>query len=152
MAGSMRRMGSPASIVRAALVGCAAIALAACTSAFLAPDLATEAGVKQAGGEPLAGPQSRAVLGRVVRYRWTTARGAQGYALLDGKGAIRTFWETDAVNGRIRFTETGYCTRYRNVRNGKEDCYRLYRMAANEYRVFREDGQFSGTITILPPS
>ena len=108
--------------------------------------LTTEAGIRAAGGRLLAGPEAQAILGKPQRYRWTTASGASGYTQVSAGGRIRTYWDTDAVNGRIRFSETGYCTRYDGVRDNREDCYRLYRMAANDYRIFREDGTYSGTI------
>ncbi len=137
-------------VLRAIPIAVAVAWVAACAVVAPPPAAPTEDATRAEGGEPLAGPETRAVLGKAVRYRWTTAQGASGNAILDGKGAVRLFWETGAVNGRIRFTETGYCTRYRNVRDGKEDCYRLYRTARDEYRVFRADGRFAGTITILP--
>ncbi|MGE0311342.1 MAG: hypothetical protein AB7P21_06955 [Lautropia sp.] len=138
---------------RGAPVAAAIVVLAACTSVSTGPQgpvPPTEDATRGSGAEALSGAQARAVLGGPVRYRWTTAQGAKGNAILDGKGAVRLFWETGAVNGRIRFNENGYCTRYRNVRDGKEDCYRLYRIGADEYRVFRVDGRFSGTIVIQP--
>ena len=58
-------------------------------------------------------------------------------------------WETGAVHGRMRFTDTGYCSRFEGVRNGAEDCYRLYRTGPNEFTVVREDGTPSGKIALL---
>ena len=124
--------------------------LTGCAGGPFAPAQPTEETTRATGAEALGGPETRALLGKPVRYRWTTAQGATGNAILDGKGAVRLFWETGAVNGRIRFNETGYCSRFRGVRDGKEDCYRLFRLARDEYRVFRDDGRFSGTITIQP--
>jgi len=60
-------------------------------------------------------------------------------------------WETGAVQARIRFSEAGYCPRFENVRNGMEDCYRLYQTGPGEFTVVRQDGTPSGTIALITP-
>ena len=66
--------------------------------------------------KPLSGAEVRQVLNK-ARYRWQGAQGATGTAITSGDGRVRVMWETGAVNGRIRFTETGYCSRFEGVRN-----------------------------------
>lgn len=139
-------------LLLAAIGGCVLLSVA-CGSlsrpSDTPPTPTSEAGVRRAGGELLAGPEIKAVLGgKAVRYRWTAAGGAKGQAIVTDGSAIRLIWATGAVNGRIRFSETGYCSRYRDVREGREDCYRMYRVGPRAYEVFREDGQYSGSIVI----
>ncbi len=126
-----------------------ALLLSGCQVAGLQQDsLTTESGVRASGGRLLGGAEAQAVLGKPQRYRWTTANGASGFTQVSLGGRLRTYWDSDAVNGRIRFTDTGYCTRYDGVRDDREDCYRLYRMTTDDYRIFRADGSFSGTIQL----
>ena len=100
------------------------------------------------GLSPMSGPQVRAVLNK-ARYRWQAAQGATGTAITSGDGRVRVMWETGAVNGRIRFDESGYCSRFEGVRNGIEDCYRLYRTGPRDFMVVRQDGTPSGTISLI---
>ncbi len=100
------------------------------------------------GMTPMSGQEVRAVLNK-ARYRWEAAQGATGTAITSGDGRVRVMWETGATNGRMRFTDTGYCSRFKDVRNGVEDCYRLYRNGPNEFTVIRQDGTPSGTITLI---
>lgn len=100
------------------------------------------------GMTPLPGNEVKSVLNK-ARYRWQGAQGATGTAITSGDGRVRVMWETGAVNGRIRFTETGYCSRFEGVRNGMEDCYRLYRTGPRDFTVVRQDGTPSGTIALL---
>jgi hypothetical protein len=100
------------------------------------------------GMKPLSGAEVRQILSK-ARYRWQGAQGATGTAITSGDGRVRVMWETGAVNGRMRFNETGYCSRFEGVRNGMEDCYRLYRTGPREFTVVRQDGTPSGTIALL---
>ena len=100
------------------------------------------------GLKPLSGPEVRQILTK-ARYRWQGAQGATGTAITSGDGRVRVMWETGAVNGRIRFDESGYCSRFEGVRNGVEDCYRLYRTGPRDFTVVRQDGTPSGTIALL---
>ncbi len=100
------------------------------------------------GMKPLSGAEVREILNK-ARYRWQGAQGATGTAITSGDGRVRVMWETGAVNGRIRFNETGYCSRFEGVRNGMEDCYRLYRTGPRDFTVVRQDGTPSGTIALL---
>ena len=100
------------------------------------------------GMKPLTGNEVKAIHNK-ARYRWQAAQGATGTANTSGDGRVRVMWETGAVNGRMRFTETGYCSRFEGVRNGIEDCYRLYRTGPQDFTVVREDGTPSGTIGLL---
>lgn len=100
------------------------------------------------GIKPLSGVEVKALLNK-ARYRWEGAQGATGTAITSGDGRVRVMWETGAVNGRMRFTDTGYCSRFEGVRNGIEDCYRLYPSGPREYAVFREDGTSSGKIALI---
>ena len=100
------------------------------------------------GMKPMTGAEVRTVLNK-ARYRWQGAQGATGTAVTSGDGRVRVMWETGAVNGRIRFTDNGYCSRFEGVRNGVEDCYRLYRTGPRDFTVVRQDGTPSGTIALL---
>ena len=100
------------------------------------------------GMKPLSGPEVKQILSK-ARYRWQGAQGATGTAVTSEDGRVRVMWETGAVNGRIRFDETGYCSRFEGVRNGVEDCYRLYRTGPRDFTVVRLDGTPSGTIALL---
>lgn len=135
---------------RAALIAIAGIALglAACSSTPLGDPLSTENGMRSAGISPMSGAEVRKTLNRPQRYRWTTAAGASGYTQVSPNGRLRTYWDTDAVNGRIRFTDDGYCTRYDGVRGEREDCYRMYRVTSTQFRIFRVDGTYSGLVEL----
>lgn len=100
------------------------------------------------GLTPLTGKEVQAVLNK-ARYRWEGAQGATGTALTSGDGRVRVMWETGAVNGHMRFTDTGYCSRFEGVRNGIEDCYRLYQTGPDEFAVVRQDGAPSGKIALI---
>jgi hypothetical protein len=100
------------------------------------------------GLKPMSGNEVRAILNK-ARYRWQAAQGATGTAITSGDGRVRVIWETGAANGRIRFTDTGYCSRFEGVRNGIEDCYQLYRTGRRDFTVVRQDGTPSGTIALL---
>jgi hypothetical protein len=102
---------------------------------------------EERGLKPLTGAEVRTVLNK-TRYSWQAAAGATGTAITTGDGRVQVRWETGAVNGRIRFTDTGYCSRFEGVRNGVEDCYRLYRTGPKDFTVVRQDGSPSGTITL----
>ena len=98
--------------------------------------------------KPMSGNEVRAILNK-ARYRWQAAQGATAPPITSGDGRVRVIWETGAANGRIRFTDTGYCSRFEGVRNGIEDCYRLYRTGPRDFTVVRQDGTPSGTIALL---
>lgn len=100
------------------------------------------------GGQLMSGADVRSILTR-ARYRWEGTGGATGTATTTPDGRIRVIWDTGAANGRIRFTDTGYCSRFDGIRNGAEDCYRLFRTGPGTYDVQRLDGTRSGRIQIL---
>lgn len=120
--------------------------LAGC--ALIGTSTPSEAQLQQQGTRALQGAQVRALLAH-ARYRWESPAGAHGNGVTFGDGNLRIFWETGAVNGQIRFTATGYCSRFSSVRNNREDCYRLYPDGPRQYRVFRTDGHYSGRITVI---
>lgn len=104
--------------------------------------------LRDSGTPPLSGRQVRALLEN-SNYQWEGNNGARGFGITSGDGRLRIGWETGAVNGRIRFTDTGYCSRFKALRNNEEHCYRLYPAGPRRYTVFRTDGQFTGHITIV---
>ena len=124
----------------------AALVLSSAGCTLLQP--APEPTPAEKGLTPMTGAEVRAVLNS-ARYRWQSAQGASGTAMTTSDGRIRVIWETGAVNGRIRFTDTGYCSRFEDVRKGMEDCYVLYRTGPRDYAVVRQDGTPSGTIALL---
>ena len=126
-----------------ALVGAALLA-AGC--AVLEPE--REPTPAEKGMKPLSGSEVRSILNK-TRYSWQAAQGATGTAVTTGDGRVRVMWETGAANGRIRFNETGYCSRFEGVRNGVEDCYLLYRTGPKTITVVRHDGTPSGTIALI---
>lgn len=138
----------PAPILLRLLAAAAGLVVAACTSVPLGDPMTTESGIRSSGSKALSGAEARATLGKPQRYRWTTAAGASGYTQVAANGRIRTYWDSDAVNGSIRFIDEGYCTRYDGVRDNREDCYRIYRITASQYRIFRADGVYSGLIEL----
>lgn len=140
--------GTGRSSVFALALATVALGLAACTNIQLSEPTPTEGGMKSAGKAALSGAEVNTLLNRPQRYRWTTAAGASGYTQISPNGRVRTYWDSDAVNGQIRFTDTGYCTRYEGVRNNREDCYRLYRVTPTQYQIYRADGTFSGLIDL----
>lgn len=149
---SSRRWPGPVqrqTVRRLTLIVATGLLGAACSSISLdeAPTT-TESGTRSAGNRMLTGAEARATLGKPQRYRWTTASGASGFTQVSPNGRIRTYWDTDAVNGSIRFVEDGYCTRYDGVRGNREDCYRIYQVTATQYRIFRTDGTYSGFIDL----
>lgn len=115
--------------------------------AFREPMPVREPTPEEKGMTPVPGSEVKAILNK-ARYSWQAAQGATGTAITSGDGRVRVMWETGAANGRIRFTDTGYCSRFEGVRNGIEDCYRLYRTGPRAYTVVRQDGTPSGTITL----
>jgi hypothetical protein len=124
-----------------------AMALLYAGCAFREPTPVREPTPEEKGMTPLPGSEVKAILSK-ARYSWQAAQGATGTAITSGDGRVRVMWETGAANGRIRFTDTGYCSRFEGVRNGIEDCYRLYRTGPRAYTVVRQDGTPSGTITL----
>ena len=139
----MRSAPAPARIFLT-MVG---IALLAAGCAFREPAPVRELTPAEKGMTPLSGSEVRSILNK-TRYSWQAAQGATGTAITTGDGRVRVMWDTGAVNGRIRFTDTGYCSRFEGVRNGAEDCYRLYRNGPKGFTVVRQDGTPSGTITL----
>jgi hypothetical protein len=136
---------------RPLLAAALAMALAGCALQLPQigePPPAREPTPEEKGMKPLSGAEVRNILNK-ARYRWQAAQGATGTAITSGDGRVRVMWETGAVNGRIRFTDTGYCSRFEGVRNGIEDCYRLYRTGPRGFTVVRQDGTPSGTIALL---
>jgi hypothetical protein len=133
---------------RRLLYAVAALGVLAAGCAVLEPPPEKPPTPAEQGLTPLSGTEVRATLNK-ARYRWVGAQGATGTAITSGDGRVRVMWETGAVNGRMRFTETGYCSRFEGVRNGVEDCYRLYRKAPGEFTVVRQDGTPSGTIALI---
>lgn len=142
-------MKTPVSILTLAL----SLALAGCTL-FPAQDGTDPSGppdekkLIRRGTPPLSGDQTQKLL-KNATWRWAGNNGAHGTAITHDDGRLRVNWESGGVNGWIRFTDTGYCSRFRNLRNNREDCYRLYPTGPNRYDVFRADGVFTGNIEIL---
>lgn len=100
------------------------------------------------GTPALTGEQTQKLL-KNATWRWQGNNGAHGTAITHDDGRLRVNWESGGVNGWIRFNESGYCSRFKNLRNNREDCYRLYPTGPNRYDVFRTDGVFTGNIEIL---
>lgn len=126
----------------------ATLALLSAGCAVLQAPPATAPTPEEMGLTPMSGSEVRTVLNK-ARYRWEAAQGATGTAITSGDGRVRVIWETGATNGRMRFTDTGYCSRFQDVRNGVEDCYRLYRTGPTNFVVVRQDGTPSGTIDLI---
>jgi hypothetical protein len=125
-----------------------AVVLSSAGCALLQPAPVPEPTPAERGLTPLTGAEVRTLLSK-AHYRWEGAQGAGGTAITSGDGRLRVIWETGAVNGRIRFTDTGYCSRFEKVRNGIEDCYRLYQTGPRDFTVVRQDGTPSGTIALI---
>lgn len=126
----------------------AALLLSCAGCALIRPEPIPEPTPAERGMKPLSGNEVRTILNR-ARYRWQGAQGATGTAITSGDGRVRVIWETGAANGRMRFTETGYCSRFEGVRNGAEDCYLLYQTGPGDFTVVRQDGTPSGTISLI---
>lgn len=139
----LRRCASAALMITLAVTGCA-------TRRPTVPDTKSEAALRASGVERLSGRQVKAVLGKPLRYRWEGAGGAVGSAIVAADHSIRIFWETGAANGRLRFTQNGYCNRIMDQRRQPETCYHAYRSAEDEWTVFRESGEYAGRIHFQP--
>lgn len=111
-------------------------------------DASREKTLTEQGTRPLSGAQTQALLGK-TQYQWEGSNGARGIGITYGDGNLRIAWESGAINGKIRFTNSGYCSRFKQLRNNREDCYRLYPNGPNRYSVFRTDGHYTGLITIV---
>ena len=143
----LARVVRPLALAGLLLAGCTVTNLPRPPGPDQRPPPASETDIRQSGGQLMSGADVRSILTR-ARYIWEGAGGASGNAITTPDGRIRVIWDSGAVNGRIRFTDTGYCSRFERVRNGAEDCYRLYRTGPGLYEVFRLDGTRSGRIRI----
>jgi len=98
------------------------------------------------------GAQAQTVSGAQITAEWAdkTAHGK----LPDGRPISMRLGKDGRVNlsgtfndtGTWRPTDTGYCTTYRNIRNGAEACFNVEK-AGDKFVVTNKNGSLGGTFT-----
>ena len=79
--------------------------------------------------------------------RWTTAAGTSGTGTFALDGSAVLAWTGGGAKGTWRINGDSYCTRYPDIRHGKENCFTLYRTHPHQYSLFFPDGSLDATVT-----
>ena len=124
------------------LIPLAVIALAAGCAA-------TEGALKEKGAKPLSGDEIRSTFASAGTMKWTNANNVSGTSVFTAPDKFDVAWGTGSANGTIRFTAENYCTTYPTLRNGKEQCFRVYRNGGSELTLFEADsGKYGGRVSL----
>lgn len=111
---------------------------------------ATEGALKEKGANALSGAEIRATFASAGTVKWVNARQNSGTSVFTEPDRWDVTWSTGSDKGTIRFTSDGYCSKYATLRNGQEECYRVYRTGEKELTVFKTDGAYDARITLNP--
>ena len=121
-------------------------ALAACT--VLAACAGTESAMREKGMTPLSGPALASALGngKPITFR-STSTGHATVVNYHPNGSGNLDWGSGTDTGNWRIDGNTLCAKWKIVRDGKEGCFRGYRIGEGEYAVFLPDGTRYGTMT-----
>lgn len=78
---------------------------------------------------------------------WSNPAGRSGTATYHPDGTAQVTWPGGEDEGRWRIVDGRFCSQWKTVRNGVENCTRSYRVGDNEYRAYNADGTLNATIS-----
>ena len=119
-----------------------------CVAMLLLSGCATNArSLQERGLSALNHSQLEKLMSRTRTARWTTATGASGTATYFQDGRAEVDWNGGGAEGTWRIKANTLCTKYLDIREGKETCFTGYRTQANVYQWFFPDGSLNSTLT-----
>lgn len=62
-------------------------------------------------------------------------------------GTQRVAWKGGIDEGKYRIENGQFCSKWKKIRNGKEECYKIYRSGDNEFTWIKLDGSYDSTMT-----
>lgn len=121
------------------VVSTLALTLAGCGTA--------EKRMQDQGYAPLTQTELEQMHARTRTMSWSNPAGSSGTVSYEADGAAEVNWSGGTDTGRWRIDEGQFCIQWQTIRNGVENCTRLYRAGDNEYRVYNMDGTLNSTVT-----
>ena len=119
-----------------------------CVAVLLLPGCAATAqSLQKEGLSPLTHSQLEMLMSRTRTSRWTTATGVSGTGRFAKDGSVELAWTGGGTKGTWRISDSSLCTKYPDIRDGKETCFTAYRTHPNQYSWFFPDGSLDATIT-----
>lgn len=119
-----------------------------CAAVSLLPGCATTAqDLQKQGLSPLTHGQLEMLMSRTRTMRWTTATGTSGTGTFALDGSAELAWTGGGAKGTWRINGNAYCTKYPDIRHGKENCFTFYRTRPHQYSLFFPDGSLDATVT-----
>lgn len=84
-----------------------------------------------------------------VKMRWNTIKGYSGTSEYnpDGTGVVE--WGKGDHKGQWRISGSTVCTRWEEVREGREKCFSLIEVAPEKYNYYDVNGVYDGDGTII---
>lgn len=119
----------------------AAIALSGCGTA--------EKVAQDKGYEPVSQAEMEESYSRARTIAWRNARGRSGTATYHPDGTAQVAWEGGSDEGTWRIADGRFCSKWRTVRNGVENCTRTYKLGENEYQAYNADGTLNSSLSFV---
>ena len=117
----------------------AAIVLSGCGTA--------EKMAQDKGYAPVTHAELEETYSRTRTIAWSNPAGRSGTATYHPDGTAQVTWPGGEDEGRWRIVDGRFCSQWKTLRNGVENCTRSYKVGENEYRAYNADGTLSATIS-----
>lgn len=122
--------------------------LAALIALLIGGCATAEQKVMETGAEALTDDQLRDVFARRPRTaQWSTAS-ASGTVQYSPDGTQKTDWGSGGDSGTYQIRNGTICGKWITIRNGKERCFTVYKIADKTYQTFH-GGKESSTLTFM---
>jgi len=99
------------------------------------------------GYAPLSQAELEQTYARTRTVAWSNPAGSKGTATYETDGSARVSWQGGEDEGRWRIVDGRFCSKWKTVRNGVENCTKSYKVGENEYRAYNVDGTLSSILS-----
>lgn len=102
---------------------------------------------QEQGYAPLSQAELEQANMRTRTIAWSSPVGSSGTATYEPDGSARVSWQNGQDEGRWRIVDGRFCSQWKTIRNGAENCTRSYKVGENEYRAYNADGTLNTTFS-----
>lgn len=99
------------------------------------------------GHVPLTQAELEQMHAQTRTVSWTNPAGRSGTATYEPDGTASVTWAGGTDTGQWRISDGRFCSQWKTLRNGAENCTRTYKVGDNEYRAYNPDGTLNATFS-----